>query len=287
MNSLKVIPESFIPETGISTQIVKSVYQKIITHPVFIHTHEFYEIVYIASGEISHALNFNERPTKTGDCYFIKPGQVHYFKNSLGCEHRDILIKKEIMEQIFALVPEAENAINSCGQFAVLPLQKLREYEQELAEFTTTENLYKKKLLGIKTVADILSNFFINSNSKSDNHSNTPPLLIKILDCFTQNEYIKKGISKIIEDLKYDPSYLGRLFKAHTGITLSEHLKEVRLNYVEYYLSSTNLTLTEICDKVGLESTSYLNRIFKQKYKLSPIRYRKTYKNMAIPSDYK
>jgi AraC-like DNA-binding protein len=52
-------------------------------------------------------------------------------------------------------------------------------------------------------------------------------------------------------------------------------MKDVRLSHVAYYLENTNYSLQQICNLVGLDNLSYLNKIFKQKYGITPIKYRK------------
>jgi two-component system response regulator YesN len=83
------------------------------------------------------------------------------------------------------------------------------------------------------------------------------------------------SVSDIIERTGYNPSYISRLFKKYTGDNLSEYLKNLRLKHVAYYLKTTDLSLREIADIVGIESLSYLNSIFKKKYLVPPIQYRK------------
>ena len=85
----------------------------------------------------------------------------------------------------------------------------------------------------------------------------------------------KGGIRLILSELKYSNSYVCHIFKRHMGITLSDYIKNVRLDHVAYYLKTTEYSLKEICDLVGIESLSYANKIFKEKYKTTPIAYRK------------
>ncbi|MBE7087178.1 MAG: helix-turn-helix domain-containing protein [Clostridiales bacterium] len=279
MDKLRVLDESIITEVGIATQIVKSfpIVQK--NRPVFVHSHEFYEITYIVSGGILHTHNFNENFAVTGDCFIVKPNEVHFFRKSQGCEHRDILISKSLFNGVAKIIPDLENAINS-KQKLVLSLEDIHRLESGLNEFSKTQNLDEKKIIGVQVVLDIFRLLF--KSSKTDSNTDTPSLLNKILDLFTQSDYIKKGIPLVAKTLQYDPSYLGRFFKKCMGITMSNYLTNIRLNYAVYYLSTTTLSLGEICDEIGIESTSYFNKIFKNKFNIPPIKYRKIYKNDSV-----
>jgi len=79
--------------------------------------------------------------------------------------------------------------------------------------------------------------------------------------------------------LQYSESYVSHRFKFHWGVTFSQYPKDTRLKYIEYYLKTTNYSLKNIADLVGIESLSYLNRIFKEKYNVTPLKYRKLYAN--------
>lgn len=61
------------------------------------------------------------------------------------------------------------------------------------------------------------------------------------------------------------------------GISLSEYIISKRLDTMVYYLINTDYSLTEIGNRIGVDSLSYLNRMFKKKYMIPPIQYRKLY----------
>jgi YesN/AraC family two-component response regulator len=79
----------------------------------------------------------------------------------------------------------------------------------------------------------------------------------------------------MVKRFGYSPIYISRLFKKYVGVTLSDYLKEIRLSHTAYYLENTNYSLQQICNLVGLDNLSYLNKIFKEKYGTTPIKYRK------------
>ena len=85
-----------------------------------------------------------------------------------------------------------------------------------------------------------------------------------------------RSIPRLATWLKYNRTYICRVFKKETGMSLSEYITNVRLERVAYYLKTTNYPLRTIADIVGMESLSYLNKVFKAKYGLTPAKYRKS-----------
>ncbi len=125
---------------------------------------------------------------------------------------------------------------------------------------------------------NILLKFFKNNESTE---SVPQSLSEQILYCLNKNTHIQGGIPSLSKQLKYSSSYLCHVFKQQTGTPLSQHIKHLRLQYIAYYLKTTNYSLQKIADLVGIESLPYLNKIFKEKYNVPPIKYRKQFNNQS------
>jgi AraC-like DNA-binding protein len=65
------------------------------------------------------------------------------------------------------------------------------------------------------------------------------------------------------------------VFKEETRLSVSQFLRERRLERAEYLLRTTFLSVKEVMTEAGLSSTSHFVRYFKQKYGLTPSAYRK------------
>ena len=66
------------------------------------------------------------------------------------------------------------------------------------------------------------------------------------------------------------PAKLQEGFKFLNGTTVTNYVKETRLETAEFLLKSTDLNISEIVYTVGFTSRSYFSKIFKKKYKYSP-----------------
>ena len=56
----------------------------------------------------------------------------------------------------------------------------------------------------------------------------------------------------------------------------TEYLNDARLNYACHRLENTSDSITNICLDSGFESQRTFNRVFKERYKISPSDYRST-----------
>jgi transcriptional regulator GlxA family with amidase domain len=65
------------------------------------------------------------------------------------------------------------------------------------------------------------------------------------------------------------------LFKAETGQTTGQYLRELRLRRAEFLLRTTFLSIKEVMIEAGLTSSSHFVQDFKKKYGVTPSGYRK------------
>ena len=242
------------------------------------HNHDFYEIFYIVNGSMKHSLNSDESMLSIGDCIILSPSDTHAFSTIGESMHRDLLISCSLFESTLALVTQTKDSPENFIDKLSLPVHfspsEIVELEDIAQKFTRENDADKKRLTGIIILLNILLKLFKNNEyTDSVPHS----LSEQILDCLNKNTHIQGGIPSLSKYLKYSSSYLCHTFKKETGIPLSQHIKHLRLTYISYYLKTTNYSLGKIADIVGIESLPYLNKIFKEKYGMPPIKFRKQY----------
>ena len=74
--------------------------------------------------------------------------------------------------------------------------------------------------------------------------------------------------------LHYDFYWLSHEIKNRTGKTYTEHLQEKRLSQAAFLLKNTELSVDGVAAAVGYENKSYFYRIFKEKFGISPKKYK-------------
>jgi len=71
------------------------------------------------------------------------------------------------------------------------------------------------------------------------------------------------------------PSYLQRLFRQQTGVSMCELLSEQRLQRAAKLLKNSNMSVKEVGYTVGFEHVSSFIRAFERRFGRAPARYRK------------
>ena len=100
------------------------------------------------------------------------------------------------------------------------------------------------------------------------------------------NRLIEQHISNTALDISLLESEMGMsrtsLFnkmKAITGMGCNEYITKIRMEKAIQYIKESNLTFTEISEKVGYNTSSYFSSAFKQYTGMTPTQYRKSQQN--------
>ena len=107
--------------------------------------------------------------------------------------------------------------------------------------------------------------------------------LVPLFEYIDGNFADELSLEKCAELLSLNKSYLCRIFRKATGMTLTDFINLVRVSKSEEMLSK-NKNLSEIAYAVGFSSLAYFNRTFKKYKKASPSEYRKLYKKREYNS---
>lgn len=85
-------------------------------------------------------------------------------------------------------------------------------------------------------------------------------------------------LDDIAGTLGISSSYLSRLFKRETGVSLQDFINDVRVEKAANLLIYSEETLPGIAGYVNFPSQSYFGKIFKQKMQMTPKKYRELHK---------
>lgn len=125
-----------------------------------------------------------------------------------------------------------------------------------------------------------------NSSTKAKSEPQKSSLTTEELQAMT--EQLKKIIDEKINDPNLSPDQLSasmgisrtklyRDLKRIDGQSLSDYVRNVRLEKAAYLLVNTRMNIQEIMNEVGFVNSSHFTRIFKLKYEVTPSEYKKNY----------
>ena len=70
---------------------------------------------------------------------------------------------------------------------------------------------------------------------------------------------------------------LSRYFKTYMGINIVQYIRSMRIFYAKSLLQSSDMSIAEVAEKVGVKSASHFSKIFENEVGESPSKFRKSY----------
>ncbi len=112
---------------------------------------------------------------------------------------------------------------------------------------------------------------------KINNHQILDRLEKLLSNYFESETIITEGLPTVhfvAESLNISTSYLSGLLKVLTGQSTQQHIHNKLIEKAKEKLSTTNLSVSEIAYELGFEHSQSFSKLFKNKTKLTPIKFR-------------
>lgn len=107
--------------------------------------------------------------------------------------------------------------------------------------------------------------------------------IVKELSIFINNYPEKQlSVTYLCKKGGLSPSKLQEGFKMMHGTTVTDYIRDVRVQMAEHLIKSTDMNISEVVYSIGFISRSYFSKIFKAKYNCSPKEYKDKQRSFAI-----
>ncbi len=93
---------------------------------------------------------------------------------------------------------------------------------------------------------------------------------------YVQNNYADSiKLKDVADHIGFNQFYFTKFFKKLTGKTFMTFLEDYRIQQARYILSTEQIPMTEVSERVGFESVKTFHHVFKKKVGISPLQYQK------------
>jgi len=130
---------------------------------------------------------------------------------------------------------------------------------------------------------EILTNF-INKVS-ADKEKKKKVKIRKMTEYIDKNFTKKLSSEEIARAGGLSMSRCLHLFKEEIGMSLSEYIKKLRIDYGKYLLLNTDISLADCAIEIGFYDQSHFTKTFKQVEKITPSHFRRKYKKLEWQSN--
>ncbi|MDP4164921.1 MAG: AraC family transcriptional regulator [Bacillota bacterium] len=250
------------------------------------HWHGEMEIVYVLEGEAKVGLNNQVYSLNQHDIFLIGSGQVHHFPlQTDACTLIFIQFGLAFFDSYSAIMSDrrlTHPLLSRSGRWGTEEADLhhlmenqiqaiIKEYEEKMEgyQIALKARLYDLFLLLLRHAP--MERY---SPEEKRNHLNRLQRLEKVFEFVEERMEARITVTDAARVANFSVFHFTRFFKAATGMTFGDYLKDFRIKKAEWYLSSTEDSITEIALKAGFNSVQSFDRVFKELRGCSPKMYR-------------
>ena len=257
------------------------------------HTHSFFEIVYIVYGTGKQTINGTETDYKPNNLFLIAPDDSHEVRVDtpsklffIRFNHLFLQSMKTNEESFVRIKTALTNSRNE--PCCVIKCEQDKSTIKSLMEMLMREHLndgiYHNELIlqFINTLLVIIARNVTHSFTSKLNEASEEKML-EILQYIQSNIFSPEKLRAEVISTHFGISetYLGRYFKKHADETLQQYITQYKLKLIENRLLHSNMRINEIAYEFGFTDKSHLNRMFKKYKGTNPSAFKRTYANVV------
>jgi AraC family transcriptional activator of pobA len=249
----------------------------------FPHKHSFYHLVYFANGSGKHSIDFVPFTLKSGQIYFMVPGQVHSWDFN-GDPDGYIINFSERLVQAFVTDPRYLEKFSFFSGIAGEQVINLPKKEREHIEIIFEKILHEQvsaKENGTDMIRALLIQLFVEVERCREPHQKKQvtqynSMLLHSFKKLVDLHYKEKKLTKEYASLLYvTPNHLNALCKDVTGQSAGEIIRERVILETKRLLVNAGLSIAEIAAELGFADNSYFSKFFKKYEGVTPEIFRK------------
>ena len=239
------------------------------------HLHNALEIVCVTSGTLELGVGQELYHMEKGDIGFVFPNVIHHYQVlTPGVNTVTYLIASP-----FTIAKFADIMQSMAPEYPIITAEKV---ESEV--YRVINAILETEQSDITVAQAYLQIVFARCIGKLNlvekSHVGSKDLIYQTVSYISANFKKKLSLEEMAKDLGVSKYVLSRLFSKIFHRNFNQYLNDARLSYACTRLVNTSEnpsdSITNICLDSGFESQRTFNRVFKERYKISPSDYRST-----------
>lgn len=252
-------------------------------HIITPHKHRFYELFLVEQGDAIHSVDYNEYHLTANTFFFISQGQLHFWAKTnrekirgyrlmfteefLLLNHKDNLFLFELLyldniyqNPLIKVSPEIDTLVYTYFNLLCQEHQRTNRSDKAL------QSLLFLLLFEIKRL------FEKNALPETTKHQ---ALIFKQFILLLETHFAKKWSACMYADaLHISPRHLNRIVQNVTNQSLTQVIQNRIVLEAKRLLTFTDLTISQISDKLGFDDAAYFARYFRKATDLSPTEFK-------------
>ena len=258
--------------------------------PGFLHSHDFFELIYVLSGTLEHFTGQECQKLAPGDICIVAPHVTH----GIGTCKKDTLAINVVLrastfaETFFNILQEdtmltaffTRALFNTDTDSGMLHFRTENDAEIRQIMLTMLYEFRQNSLYADKMLNSLMTSCFIillrshadsaKTSISADRRTNLVPILH-----YLQNNSDSLTLHKLAQHFSYSDRQMTRLLLQSTGKNFTQLIQHLRLTKARNLLAHSTLPVQEIINRCGYSNPTYFYRLFNQQFQMTPAEFRK------------
>ena len=244
------------------------------------HYHDYYELFVILEGTTIQYINGTRHKQHRGDMVFIRPSDVHDYicENGQEFSMMNITFTAKTANELFCFLGEGfpSNILKSLPMPPIVHLSEnnLNWFNSQMDSICAIGGNSKEELkTSLRILLFKVFTKFFSDTCKND--ESMPLWLDSLLDKMQLNSNYIYGVDRLLELSGKSREHTLRSIKKHTGMTATEFINGLRLNYIANMLHNSNHSVSYIIFESGFNNISWASTLFRRKFGMTMQEFRK------------
>ena len=255
--------------------------------------HDFWELVYVDSGEICAVSDNDGFLLSQGNVIFHKPMEFHGMTAVKNMPHNVLITTFEckspavdfFTKKIFTLNSKQKKMLGVFleemrrtfgGNFDSSNIGEISFDRAERCSYQLGVQYLEAFLLELMRENTAVKRTEKISSFAKKNVENA--FVQSIKDFLAESLYSTLTLDEVCHNFKMSKSYICELFKNEVGVGVIDYYIGLKINEAKFLIREGKLNFTEIAERLGYSSLHHFTRMFKAKVKMSPSMYEKSIK---------
>lgn len=242
------------------------------------HLHKAMECVMVTEGSLAIGVGPELYPMKEGDFAIVFPDLIHHYQvfHEGGCRAIFLYVDTSLCGPFLSTLQQ------ECPKCPVIPKRQVdQDIVYALNSLLRQRRGKKDPILWQAFVQIILARSIAQFDMVEKSTIGSDDIVYQTVSYIAANFREPLSLSHMAKDLGFSPYTLSRVFSGTFHKNFNQYLNEVRLEYACSLLLYTNQSITEAYENAGFESQRTFNRVFSERYHMSPREYRNANKISA------
>lgn len=248
----------------------------------FWHFHPEYELTYIVKGRGKRLVGDSIETFGPGDFVLLGPGLPHVWVSEKKTNQQAVAIVIQFSSAFAATIlsfPEMsalDNLFKKAQQGLYFPVTHQWRPEKKMQGFTGLPAGGSLILLLelLQEIAGKKCRPLASAQYRLMKTGNDGKRIHKVLKYIQDHYRDRISVSQAAELLHLSDSAFCKYFKRSMGKTFSDYVNEIRITQAASLLVETDLSVAAVAADCGFENMSYFNRVFLQKKRVQPFKFR-------------